>query len=107
MDRQIIFAIAVAVGTMLGFSGLFFGPKPPVGEQPRPQYAPEDIRHSLAQADAKKKKSKKSKKSKKPVKEEFASGTSSSGGDSNGDAGDDANQEPSAEEPEAEEPPIE
>jgi len=105
MDRQIIFAVAIAVGTMLGFSGLFFGQTPP-SDQPRPQYAPDDVRYSHQQADLKKKK--KTKKPQKPAKEEFTSGTTSTGGgdSSSSDAGEGENEEPAAEEPEAEEPPL-
>ena len=104
MDRQTIIAISLAIGAMLFFAGLLFGPSRS-GDVVRPTYSPGDIRYNLQQADAKDKT--KRKKDKKPAKEQFVTdGSTSSGGDDD-QTSDESAEEPSAEEPEAEEPSIE
>lgn len=106
MDRQTIIAISMAIGVMLFFAGLLFGPRGSVSaDTPRPTYSPGDIRYNYQQADAKDKA--KRKRDKKPAKEQFVTdgSTTSGGGDDN--VSEESAEEPSAEEPDAEEPAIE
>lgn len=104
MDRQTIIAISLAIGFMLFFAGVLFGPRGRGGEEARATYSPGDVRYNLQQADAKDRA--KRRKDKRPAKEQFVTdGSTSSGGDDN--ASDESAEEPSAEEPDAEEPPIE
>lgn len=110
MDRQIIFAVAIAIGSMLGFSGFFLSSAPPQPDA-RPAYAPEDIRQKFQQADAKKPKRKNQTTS---VPQLSKSGkpspttTLSAGGsdDSGGDSAQDSNEEPSVSDEPQEEPPL-
>jgi hypothetical protein len=102
MDKQIIFAVMVAVGVMAGFSGCFLSA--PENAPPRPAYAPDDIRAKYQQAEAKKAKRKQPAPAQAPT---VVSGDSSSGrSSSSSDSSDESVEAPAAEEPEAEEPPL-
>ena len=114
MDRQIIFAIAVALGSMLAFSGFFLSSAP---SEPgaHPTYAPDDIRYKYQQADAKKPKrakqtaSAKGSEFAKSGKPSSSTTTWSSGGsddDSSGDTSDGENEEPSLTDHEPQEEPA-
>jgi hypothetical protein len=103
MDREIVYAIIFAVASMAVVGSMMLAPRPSASSQQH-TYAPEDIRYSLQQADAKKKR-------KAPVKppapQKLAPpGTTSTGGGDN-DPSDEPQEEPSlSDEGEAEEPPL-
>jgi hypothetical protein len=112
MDKQVIFVIAVAVGSMVGFSGFFISPSAPTAPNERPLYSPDDIRFKYQQADLKKPKRPKQTASS-SVPEFSKSGkpsptttTSARGSDdSSEDSNDDPNEEPSITDHEPQEEP--